>query len=54
MKVPRIGRSSFHVDYTIHNGGGKIFAAAKTVMVCFDGKKGETVPLPEDFKNHLT
>jgi acyl-CoA thioester hydrolase len=54
MKVVRIGRSSFDIDYTIHDGGGLTFAAAKTIMVCYDGKSRKTVAMPEDFRIHLT
>jgi len=54
MKVVRIGRSSFDIDYTVHDEGGTTFAAAKTVMVCYDGKSAKTVAMPEDFRVHLT
>ena len=53
MTAPRIGRSSFDIDYTIHNGQGSTFATAKTVMVCYDGKRGQAVAIPEDLKTHL-
>jgi len=49
MNISRFGRSSFDIDYTLHDGSGSTFATAKTVMVCFDNKLARTVPIPEGF-----
>jgi len=49
MNVSRFGNSSFDMDYSVHNGNGEIFAAAKTVMACFDSKLGKTVPVHKEF-----
>jgi acyl-CoA thioester hydrolase len=46
LVVERVGRSSFDLAYTLHNGAGTIFATAKTVMVCFDAKLGKPVAVP--------
>jgi acyl-CoA thioester hydrolase len=54
MTVSRIGRSSFDIDYAVHNGSGVTFAAAKTAMVCYDDKSGKAVAIPEDFKTHFS
>ena len=53
MTVSRLGRSSFDLDYTIHDGKGVTFAGAKTVMVCFDRHRGRPVSLPETFRQAL-
>lgn len=53
MNVSRLGSSSFDLEYSVHNGNGSTFATAKTVMVCYDGKIGKTVAIPEDIKNQL-
>jgi acyl-CoA thioester hydrolase len=50
LQMARIGNSSFDIDYQLHNGDGKLFALAKTVMVCFDGKAGKTTRIPAAFK----
>ena len=50
IEVERIGRSSFDLKYLLHNGAGRRFAAARTVMVCFDATAGTTVPVPEEFR----
>lgn len=46
----RVGRSSFELAYTLHDGSGTAYAEAKTVMVCFDRKLGRTVPVPDAFR----
>lgn len=45
-----VGRSSFTFSYLVHDGEGKEFADARTVMVCFDQGRGKVVSLPEDFR----
>jgi acyl-CoA thioester hydrolase len=44
------GRSSFTLDYRLHNGSGTLFAEARTVMVCFDTQKGKAVSLPDSLR----
>lgn len=44
------GRSSFTLDYRLHNGSGTLFAEARTVMVCFDTRKGKAVSLPDPLR----
>ncbi len=48
-----LGRSSFTLGYLIHDGCGKEFAEARTVMVCFDQGRGKTISLPDDFREAL-
>ena len=48
-----LGRSSFTLSYLIHDGSGKEFAEARTVMVCFDQGRGKTISLPDDFRAEL-
>ena len=50
LEMVRIGNSSFDIDYVLHNGNGKVFGLAKTVMVCYDGKAKKTTRIPESFK----
>ncbi|MEI6205940.1 MAG: thioesterase family protein [Desulfuromonadales bacterium] len=48
--VSKIGRSSFDLEYRIHNGQDKTYATALTTMVCFDSVKNKTVPVPENIR----
>ena len=47
ITVSRVGGSSFDLAYRIHDGTGKTFATAKTVMVCYDNLKKKTIAVPE-------
>ena len=48
-----LGRSSFTFSYLIHDGRGKEFADARTVMVCFDPERSKPISLPDDFRKAL-
>lgn len=48
--VAKIGRSSFDIEYRLHNGKETTFATARTTMVCFDNVKKSTVPIPDSIK----
>lgn len=48
--IARIGRSSFDLEYRLHDSHEKTYATARTTMVCFDSINNETVPLPESIK----
>lgn len=50
LEIARVGNASFDIDYLLHNGNGKVFGLAKTVMVCYDGKAKKTTRIPESFK----
>ena len=58
IRSAKPGRSSFTLDYRVHNRSGTLFAEARTVLVCFDANKGKAVPLPATlrlaFENQLT
>ena len=51
LRVPKIGRSSFELEYRLHDGGDTTYATARTTMVCFDSIKRVTVPVPESIKS---
>jgi acyl-CoA thioester hydrolase len=53
ISVENLGRSSFTLAYLLHNGEGREFAEARTVMVCFDQKRGKAIALPDDFRADL-
>lgn len=48
--IAKMGRSSFELEYRLHNGEGTTYATARTTMVCFDNIKKSTVPIPESIK----
>lgn len=48
--IAKMGRSSFEIEYRLHDDNEKIYATARTTMVCFDNVKKMTVPLPEGIK----
>lgn len=50
LQIDRIGSTSFDIAYRLHNDGDKLFALAKTVMVCFDGKAKQPTRIPENLK----
>jgi acyl-CoA thioester hydrolase len=53
LDMARVGNASFDIDYVLHDGDGKVFGLAKTVMVCYDGKAKKTTRIPESFKQLL-
>ena len=53
LEMARVGNASFDIDYVLHNGKGKVFGLAKTVMVCYDGKTKKTTRIPKSFKQSL-
>jgi acyl-CoA thioester hydrolase len=48
--IAKTGRSSFTLEYRIHDGGDKTYATAYTTMVCFDSINSKTVAIPEMIK----
>lgn len=47
VTIPRIGNSSFDIDYRLHDSKEKVYATARTTLVCFDNIKKVTVAVPE-------
>ncbi len=46
----QVRRSSFDFSYRMYDGAGKVFAAAKTVMVCYDPKIKKPAAIPPEIK----
>jgi len=44
------GRTSFTLEYRIHDGKDITYATASTTMVCFDNVKKAAVAIPESIK----
>jgi len=54
IETEDLGRTSFTFSYRLHNGEGKEFASARTVMVCYDARQRKTISLPDDFRAMLS
>jgi acyl-CoA thioester hydrolase len=52
VRCARIGTKSFDLEYELR-AGGRLVAEAKTVIVCFDYERGETVPVYDDWRAAL-
>jgi acyl-CoA thioester hydrolase len=52
VRASRFGDKSFDLDYELRVGG-KIVAEAKSVLVGYDYDKGETVTIPDDWRERL-
>lgn len=48
--VAKTGKTSFELEYRLHDSKEKTYATARTTMVCFDSLKNATVPLPESIR----
>lgn len=54
VSIEEVRYSSFNFSYQMHNGAGKIFAEAKTVMVCYDPEIKKPVAIPPEIKAVFT
>ena len=48
--VAKTGRSSFDLEYRLHDSQERVYATARTTMVCFDSINNVTVPIPESLR----
>jgi len=48
--VAKTGRSSFDLEYRLHDGKETTYATARTTMVCYDNVKKTTIAIPESLK----
>jgi acyl-CoA thioester hydrolase len=48
--MAKTGKTSFELEYRLHDSKEKTYATARTTMVCFDSIKNSTVPIPESLK----
>ncbi len=49
--VAKTGRSSFDLEYSLHDSQEQVYATARTTMVCFDSINNVSVPIPESLKD---
>ncbi|MDA3902686.1 MAG: thioesterase family protein [Desulfuromusa sp.] len=50
IHIDQVRHSSFNFSYQMHDGAGKIFAQANTVMVSYDPKIKKPVAIPPEIK----
>ena len=52
VRASRFGDKSFDLDYELRVGG-RVVAVAKSVLVGYDYAKGETVTIPDEWRERL-
>jgi len=52
VHASRFGEKSFDLDYVLRVGG-KIVAEARSVLVGYDYGTGETIAIPEDWRERM-
>ena len=52
-RCSRIGTKSFDLEHVIAASGGRVVAEAKSVLVSYDYRLGESVPVPDGLRERL-
>ena len=50
IAIAAVGRTSFTYDYQIVNGRGEVIATARTVLVLYDYRTNQPVPIPDSVR----
>lgn len=50
IKIVRLGTTSFTLGYRLHDEAGTTYATGQTLMVTFDSRSGQPVPVPEEIR----
>jgi len=50
IRIEQLRHSSFTFSYLLHDGAGKDYATAGTVMVCYDPVAGRPVAIPAEIR----
>ena len=53
-RCSRLGTKSFDLQHELRAGDGRLVADAASVLVAYDYDRGESVPLSDELKAHLT
>ena len=53
VRPARVGTKSFELEYELRSDG-RLVAEAKSVLVGYDYKRGESIPVPERWQRRLT
>ena len=50
VRVSRLGRKHFHMEYRVEDGEGELLISGMTVQVMYDFAQGSTKPMPPEVK----
>jgi acyl-CoA thioester hydrolase len=53
VRPARLGTKSFELEYELH-AAGRVVAEAKSVLVGYDYRRGESIPIPERWRRRLS
>ncbi|QKY19367.1 acyl-CoA thioesterase [Halolamina sp. CBA1230] len=53
VDVPSLGESSLPMTYEISDGDGNLAASVESVQVAYDREAGESVPIPEEWREAI-
>jgi acyl-CoA thioester hydrolase len=53
VRTDRIGSKSLTIQHEIRTDDGRIVADASTIQVAFDYERGETIPVPDEWRRIL-
>lgn len=53
VRVPRLGNSSFPIEYEVRSGGD-VAAGGETTMVAYDRDEGASRPIPDRWRDRIT
>ena len=54
VSVPRLGESSLPMEYEIRTADGDLAASVESVQVAYDREAGESVPLPDAWRETIS
>ncbi len=54
VSVPRLGESSLPMEYEIRTADGELAASIESVQVAYDRDAGESVPLPDAWRETIS
>ncbi|KPN31421.1 acyl-CoA thioesterase YbgC [Halolamina pelagica] len=54
VSVPRLGESSLPMEYEIRTVDGELAASIESVQVAYDREAGESVPIPNAWRETIT
>ena len=53
LRVSRVGRSSFVMEYEIRDEADTLLVTAETVQIMYDYEAGRSKPMPEDIRRRI-
>ena len=53
VRVSRLGKSSFTMEYEIRDAAGELLVSAQTEQVMYDYEAGRSKAIPDDLRNQI-